>query len=127
MHAETGTRVGTWNCGHHRETARSVTMSGKTIVAVMAAILLASTTLASAQTPAAPRHWGGGYYGPGTPDYPPGRFGGGPGYYGPGYYDYAPGYYGYAPGPYNNTGPYYNLWNDWTNDHGWNGWSDWND
>ncbi len=103
-------------------------MSGKTIVAVMAAILLGSTALASAQTRAAPRYWGGGgYYGPGTPDYPPDRLGGGPGYYGPGNYDYAPGYNDYAAGPRYNTGPYYNLWNDWTNEHGWNGWSDWND
>jgi hypothetical protein len=69
-------------------------MSGKIItVAAAAAAILASSALASAQTQAAPRYWGGGYGG----------------YYG--YYGYG-GYYGqayplgdgigvhnYAPGP----------------------------
>jgi hypothetical protein len=79
-------------------------MSGKIITAVAAAILLGSTAIASAQTPASPlphHYWGNGYY-----DYYTGPavtfgFGVGPGYYSPGYYDYAPGYYApgyYAPG-----------------------------
>ena len=100
-------------------------MSGKTIVAVTAAILLGSTASAFAQTRAAPRWGDSGYYGPATPDYPLDRLGGSPGYQVPGYYNYAPGYRDYATPPYYNTGPYYNLWNDWTNEHGWNGWSDW--
>lgn len=64
----------------------------KIIPAAAAAILLASTAFASAQTREYPRYWGGyGYYGG-----PSITFGIGPGYYAPGYY--SPGYYDYAPG-----------------------------
>ncbi len=70
-------------------------MSGKIMTAAAAAILIGSTAIASAQTPASPLphyYWGNGYY-----DYytgPPVTFGVAPGYYGPApdYYDYAPGY-----------------------------------
>lgn len=62
-------------------------MSGKIITVAVATILLASTAIASAQTIANPRYWGGGgYYGPGTPDYPPPRG------FAPDYYNYAPDY-----------------------------------
>jgi hypothetical protein len=81
-----------------------MTMSGKIITAAAVAILIGSTALASAQTRAQPRYWGGGdYYGPGV------TFGFG---VGPGYYDYAPGYYapGYAPRYY--APGYDDRWND---------------
>lgn len=75
-------------------------MSGKIITAVTAAILLASTALVSAQTREHPRYWGGGgYCGPGTPEYaPPTGYGG----------DCESGYYNYAPGHDRGAHPYYN-------------------
>jgi hypothetical protein len=87
-------------------TIKEFTMSCKIITgAAAAAALLASTALASAQTQAVPRYWGGGYGG---------YFGYG-GYYGQAYplgdgigvYNYAPGpgIYVYAPG--------YTGWSGW--------------
>jgi hypothetical protein len=78
-------------------------MSGKIITALAAAVLIGSTAIASAQTPAAPLphyYWGNGYndyYGGPSVTF---GLGVGPGYYGPtpGYYGPAPGYYDYAPG-----------------------------
>jgi hypothetical protein len=75
-------------------------MSGKIIGAVAAALLIGSTALASAQTPASPLphyYWGNGY-GNGYYGGPAVTLGVGPGFYGPRYYDYAPGYPGYGPG-----------------------------
>jgi hypothetical protein len=92
-------------------------MSGKTITAIAAVILIGSTALASAQTRVFPRdrYWGNDGYNDGYYDtvYPPYTFGLS---IAPGYYDYAPGYY--APGYY---APGYNY--GWTNNPQWgSGW-----
>jgi hypothetical protein len=67
-------------------------MSGKIISAAVAAILIGSTAMASAQTTAQPRYWGDSRN---WEVGPPVVFGFGPGYYAPRYY--TPGYYDYAP------------------------------
>jgi hypothetical protein len=89
-------------------------MSRTLISAAAAAILLGSTALASAQTPADPLGNGYTYYGYNY--YVPGvgiTIGAAPYVYAPGYYDYAPGYYDYAPG-------YYGWgYNGWDRDRGW--------
>jgi hypothetical protein len=82
------------------QTDTDAKMSGKIIPAIIAAVLLAGTAAASAQSPS------GQGAGSIASDALAGRAGisGGPGFYynyapGPGYYDYAPGpgYYDYAP------------------------------
>jgi hypothetical protein len=87
-------------------------MSAKFLPAVVAGLLLGTTTLASAQSLVYPQYgYNYGYYGY-APVYPPAvtfGFGVAPGaFYAPGYYNYAPAYV--APG--------YNGWNE----AGWNYW-----
>jgi hypothetical protein len=95
-------------------------MSRKIIPAAAAAILLASTAFASAQTRENPRYWGGSGYQYGGPSV---TFGIGPGVYGPGY---GPGYSGYGPGysGYYSRG-YYDYAPGWS--CGISGCNDWND
>jgi hypothetical protein len=81
------------------------TMSAKILPAIVAGLLLGTTSLTSAQALVVPQYgYNYSYYA--SPVYPPEvtfGFGAAPGYVAPGYY--APGYYGYAGRPTGKTMP----------------------